>query len=74
MARKTVPVECVKSAANAMLRRSHASAKEGRIGTYVLLERILFDTGNYKGYKYISPEDDGSNIAGELDDTRRYYY
>ena len=74
MARKTIAVEDVKSAANGMLARSYETVKEGRIGVYVLLERILFDTGNYHGYKYISPDNDSSNIAGELDDTRRFYY
>jgi len=72
--RKTVSVEDVKRNANRMLRNSDETAKEGRIGVFILLERILFDTGNYKGYKYISPNNDASNIAGELDDTRRFYY
>jgi hypothetical protein len=74
VARKTVPVEDVKRNANRMLRNSDETVKDGRIGVYMLLERVLFDTGNYKGYKYISPNDDASNIAGELDDTRRFYY
>ena len=74
MTRKTVSVEDVKRNANRMLRNSDETAKEGRIGVFILLERILFDTGNYKGYKYISPNNDASNIAGELDDTRRFYY
>jgi hypothetical protein len=74
VARKTVPVEAVKRNANRMLRNSDDAMQQGRIGVYMLLERVLFDTDNYKGYKYISPNEDASNIAGELDDTRRFYY
>jgi hypothetical protein len=68
VARKTISIEAVKQNANRMLRDSDETAKEGRIGIFILLERILFDTGNYRGFRYA----DGHN--GENDDTRRYYY
>jgi hypothetical protein len=73
MARKTIPVEAVKAAANRMLAQSDDTMQQGRIGVYMLLERVLFDTDNYRGYRYVSPED-GDNIAGQLDDTRRFYH
>ena len=68
MTRKTIAIEAVKTIANGQLADSIPEVKEWRIGTYLLLERVLFDTGNYHGYRHI----DGHN--GEMDDTRRYYY
>lgn len=73
VARKTIQVEAVKKTVNDMLRNSIPELQEGRIGAYMVLERVLFDTGNYHGYRYISPNNDASNIAGQFDDTRRYY-
>lgn len=68
MARKTVDVSAVKELANHMLDASYADKKDGRISIAVFLERILMDTGNYKGFQFT----DGAH--GDLDDTRRYYY
>lgn len=75
MARKTIPVESVKAIANGMLANSRPELVESREAIAVMLERILFDTGNYHGYKYItvtvlSPRND----HGQADDSRRYYY
>ena len=68
MVRKTISVEAVKENANRMLRDSDTTAKDGRIGIFSLLERILFDTGNYHGFRHIQ-------VNGEkYDATRRYYY
>jgi hypothetical protein len=67
-ARKTVTVEAVKAAANAMLRDSIPAMTDGRVGIATLLERVLHDTGNYKGFRYI----DGDH--GNTDDTRRHYF
>jgi hypothetical protein len=68
VARKTISVELVKQIANGHLADSLPVLTEGRIATFVLLERILMATGNYHGFRYI----DGNN--GETDDTRRFYY
>jgi hypothetical protein len=68
VARKTISIELVKQMANGQLADSASEVTEGRIATFVLLERILMATGNYHGYRHI----DGHN--GEKDDTRRYYY
>jgi hypothetical protein len=72
--RKTISVEAVKEIANGMLRDSIPEMKDGRIAVTVLIERVLMDTGNYHGYRYISPAGDDSNVGGVCDDTRRYYY
>jgi hypothetical protein len=72
--RKTIDVECVKRIANNMLANSNPYLVESREAIAVLLEHVLMDTGNYHGYKHLSPNNDATNIAGELDDSRRYYY
>jgi hypothetical protein len=85
MARKTADVAGIRDAANTMLRDSDDSdsAREGRIGISVLLERILHDTGNYHGFRYL-PTDGRCYCGDEVfahepqctgrDETRRAYY
>ena len=66
--RKTIEVEAVKAAANHMLANSLPELTEGRTSVAVLLERVLMDTGNYRGFMFT----DGA--AGEVDETRRRYH
>ena len=68
--RKTVPVNAIREQVNDMLAHSAKNGQppEARVGLYVLLEAVLLESGNYKGYRYT----DGSN--GDLDHTRRFYY
>ena len=50
--RKTISVDLVVDKANAMLATSTCSA-EVRQGVINLLEDILMETGNYKGFRYL---------------------
>ena len=88
MARKTVDVEFVKTKANFMLAyvakpagtvsqqvRQTEDLREQRKGIIALVERVLFDTDNYKGFRYLPSEKDLSgNLLPDYDDTRREYY
>lgn len=66
--RKTIKVADVRAIANHMLEASEPHLREGRISVALLLERILMETDNYKGFGYA--DDD----RGHTDDTRRHYY
>jgi hypothetical protein len=50
--RKTIPVGKIVDKVNLMLAKTVGSM-ESRIGAMALLEEILHDTGNYRGYKYL---------------------
>lgn len=74
MSRKTVEVSKVLAEANAMLANDKLSDGE-RQGIIALLERILFDTGNYQGYNFLDWMNGGSeqwHKQGESDDTTAY--
>ena len=66
MARKTADVQAIKQKANHYLASERFTTAEMRAGVASLLEVILHDTGNYKGFRYL----DGA----EGDQTRRAYY
>ena len=51
MARKTFDVSKMVDEANDMLLKSAADMVEFRKGVSAMIERILHDTGNYKGYR-----------------------
>lgn len=65
--RKTIEVGKVLKLANHMLAKSEVSAEQ-RKGVCSMLETILFETGNYQGFRYL----DTSEIAGN--GTRREYF
>jgi hypothetical protein len=62
MGRKTVDVEYVKMIANRILTNEDPKRSGEREGVAMLLEAVLFETGNYKGFKWIpgSPDGDGT--------------
>jgi hypothetical protein len=60
---KTISVSKVIDAANHMLEESVPEYAAQREGVVALLECILFDTGNYRGY-----------LVADDDATRRNYY
>jgi hypothetical protein len=80
MARKTIDVEQVKDKANKALSDPDTQANqvryqggEGRAVAYrqgvaAVLESVLMDTGNYKGFEFT----DGNN--GRTDMSKRRYY
>jgi len=91
MARKTVNVEAVKAHANLMLSlvdgpASPASSpefsREFRRGIISMVERVLHDTDNYKGFQYLDTEFVREELPGgsrrvlreDYDATRVRYY
>ena len=78
-ARKTADVATIKAQANKALtdetarhwqHEAHgtAGARAYRMGVAAVLESILMDTGNYRGFRFA----DGA--SGKLDETLREYY
>jgi hypothetical protein len=63
-ARKTVAVESLRERVNGMLADSVPEYTQARTALSVLLEGVLMDSGNYKGYRYTDLSDE----------TRRHYY
>lgn len=71
MARKTISVDTVRSTANRMLEVSPKDCHGRRLGIIALLESVLTETGNYKGYVYLPSEYLPHNpFINELDDNR----
>lgn len=71
--RKTVEVDTVRKIANDMLAYPGdilESNKVGRTAIAVMLERILMDTGNYKGFRYLEV-DHSRNYDGSTPRTTR---
>jgi len=60
MTRKTIEVEYMKTFANVMLAGTSPLMKEARLGAAMMLEEILFQTSNYKGYRLLEPNGDES--------------
>lgn len=79
MARKTVDVEYVRIRVNDMLDSSVCPdiRDDVRVGLCVLLEDILHETGNYKGFSYLFRGEDGKVMRDENDNIvapyQRYY-
>lgn len=72
MARKTVSVEYVRSQANMMLRQSVPEWDRERVAIAGLVENVLMETGNYRGFRYL----DVTYIVNDADipdETRREY-
>lgn len=75
MTRKTVDVGFVLDRANAYLRLTHDDNAEGRMAVAGLVESVLMETGNYKGFGYT--DQNGAPVhyvKGETDESRRQYY
>jgi hypothetical protein len=84
MRRKTMIVAEIKQFANEVLQSSKQD-QEFRFGIITMVERILMDSGNYRGYRYLDttelPEDVLPGVVtiteGEFsfpDETRRSYF
>ena len=69
--RKTISVEKFKTAINNCLANSTCDEPEVRHGMIFALELVLFETGNYNGYKYLPqdqvPEDVLPGVRYDLD-------
>ena len=57
MSRKTISVETIKSMVDGMLLNSEDDYQQGRSALANFLEKVLMDTGNYKGFSYLSGTD-----------------
>ena len=67
VARKTIEVGKMLRMANSFLAAENTTADE-REGVCALMEAILFETGNYRGYRYL----DTDQIEGN--GSRRFYF
>lgn len=70
-ARKTVEVGKVLKIANNFLAAKHTTADE-REAVAAVMEAILFETGNYRGYAYLPEENYPDEVDG-LGTRRRYF-
>jgi len=65
MARKTISVEKVKKWGNNFLLNSPDKQTEMRHGIAFLLETVLHETGNYRGFTYLDEDDMKKSISGK---------
>lgn len=76
--RKTIEVPKVRRWANAALKNTGPEDQKDRKAIAWLLEKVLFETGNYNGFHYI--DEDGERVKYEdiisknYDQTRRCYH
>lgn len=70
MARKTVDVDWLKAKVNYFLEHSHEMglSPDKRLGAAAVLELVLHETDNYKGFNYINGWTPG------VDESRRRYF
>lgn len=83
---KSFKVDEFRTKINNKLRLSNTDLVEWRISMYVLLEEVLTESGNYKGFTYLSEYDGVDGRPGvrhdnpqdlwfeDVDQSRRYYY
>jgi hypothetical protein len=72
-ARKTVEVGKVLKIANNFLAAKHTNADE-REAVAAVIEAVLFETGNYRGFAYLPKENYTHEAGFESDGTRRRYF
>jgi hypothetical protein len=65
MGRKTVDVEYAKMIANRILANEDPKRSGEREGVIILMEAILEETGNYKGFKYLPTDDQTDGTVRE---------
>ena len=73
MSRKTIPVGTLTAKINSMLALSTCSPVE-RLAMANVLEAVLHDTGNYRGFRCLDAKFDESGQLVSGDESRRYYY
>jgi hypothetical protein len=74
--KKTTGVKDLLEYANKQLARTDEFAtREFKSGISVMIERVLYDTGNYSGFRFLNPGDDSSltNCDGSEFYNREYY-
>jgi hypothetical protein len=73
MARKTIEVGKVLRIANNFLAAKHTTAEE-RESVAAVIEAVLFETDNYRGFAYLPKENYTHETGFEHDGTRRRYF
>jgi hypothetical protein len=73
MARKTIEVGKVLRIANNFLAAKHTTAEE-RESVAAVIEAVLFETDNYRGFAYLPKENYAHEVGFEHDGTRRRYF
>lgn len=75
MARKTITVADLVAKTNRMIAASKENIPhdtEGRLALCTLIESVLHDTGNYRGFQYLDGHE--AVIAGDYDGSARRYH
>lgn len=72
--RTTVKIVDLVDQINTALRESPPEWKEARLALSVVADKVLIDANQYKGFRYLPTEWDGSKLKEGYDDTRREYY
>lgn len=73
IARKTVEVGKMLKIANTFLAAKNTNASE-RDAVAVMIEAMLFETGNYRGFAYLPKENYADETGFESDGSRRRYF
>jgi len=73
MARKTIEVGKVLRIANNFLAAKHTTAEE-RESVAAVIEAVLMETDNYRGFAYLPKENYAHEVGFEHDGTRRRYF
>ena len=71
--KKTFSVKKLVENTNMRLAKSICSDSE-RLAMCSVLETVLFETGNYAGYRYLDMADGSPYVSGVTNDSRREYY
>ena len=72
MARKTVNVKFALEIANNTLKNNETPAAKAAICT--MIESLLFETGNYNGFKWLDHVNGRTTMPGDADYYDRYYF
>ena len=73
MPKKTTTVRTMLDYANVQLGRTDMHVtKEYKVGICCMIEKILHDTGNYKGFMFIDNDDSETGTLGYY--SRQYFY
>ena len=74
MPRKTIAISDITTRINAMIEASPEDHIQGRQALAVLLETLLMETGNYRGFHYLASATRDADGIRAIDDSRRCYF
>jgi len=73
MSRKTVAIDTLKARVNRDLARE-SGTDEARLAVAYVLESMLHETGNYRGFRYLEVTVDADGKVQIGNETRREYF